>query len=343
MEPRIQYAKTRDGVTIACYTQGEGRPFIEMPPIPVSLASGHSRIPQWQAWNEQIAQRAMFIRYDCRGAGMSDRDVNDYSLDAWLLDLETVVDSLGLPPFTLFAGNSLAVPVAIAYGARWPARVSHLVLWQAHTRGSHLTGHPGFAATLDLMERDWKLFSETLAHVTEGWAESEMARREAALIRENQTPRGLRAALTAASGIDVSGLLSEIRSPTLVLHRRGRGYELGESRRVASEIPNARLVVVEGSSTSWSLQHPEAVLRAIDEFRSSENGSGRSAVRLSAREVEVLRLLAEGRSTREIGLDLVLTVRTVERHITNIYRKIDAHNRAQATAFALHHGLTSRS
>src|SRR4029453_2509566 len=106
---------------------------------------------------------------------------------------------------------------------------------------------------------------------------------------------------------------------------------------------NARLVVVEGSSTSWSLQHPEAVLRAIDEFRSSANESGRSAVRLSAREVEVLRLLAEGRSTREIGLALVLTVRTVERHITNIYRKIDARNRAQATAFALHHGLTSRS
>jgi hypothetical protein len=161
------------------------------------------------------------------------------------------------------------------------------------------------------MERDWKLFSETLAHVTEGWPESEMARREAALIRENQTPRGLRAALTAASGIDVSGLLSEIESPTLVLHRRGRGYDLGESRRVASEIPNARLVTVEGSSTSWSLQHPEAVLRAIDEFLgyTSEAEPQAAVAGLSPRETEVLRLLAAGKSSREIGAELVLAVR----------------------------------
>jgi DNA-binding CsgD family transcriptional regulator/tetratricopeptide (TPR) repeat protein len=64
---------------------------------------------------------------------------------------------------------------------------------------------------------------------------------------------------------------------------------------------------------------------------------------LSLREVEVLRLLAEGKSSREVGAELVLTVRTVERHITNIYRKIGAHNRAQATAFALEHGLTRRA
>jgi DNA-binding CsgD family transcriptional regulator len=64
---------------------------------------------------------------------------------------------------------------------------------------------------------------------------------------------------------------------------------------------------------------------------------------LSPRETDVLRLLAAGKSSREVGAELVLTVRTVERHITNIYRKIGARNRAQATSFALEHRLVDRS
>ncbi|HEV8573607.1 MAG TPA: helix-turn-helix transcriptional regulator, partial [Dehalococcoidia bacterium] len=61
---------------------------------------------------------------------------------------------------------------------------------------------------------------------------------------------------------------------------------------------------------------------------------------LTEREVEVLRLVAEGRTSREIGDELVLSMRTVERHITNIYAKINAHTRAQATAYALARGLS---
>jgi DNA-binding NarL/FixJ family response regulator len=114
---------------------------------------------------------------------------------------------------------------------------------------------------------------------------------------------------------------------------------------VASAIPNARLVSIEGTAYSWALEHPEAVLQAIDEFvcwsRAPE--PPRLAGSLSPRELEVLRLVAQGRSSREIGAELVLTVRTVERHISNIYRKIGAHNRAQATAYAMEHGLIGRS
>jgi DNA-binding CsgD family transcriptional regulator len=60
---------------------------------------------------------------------------------------------------------------------------------------------------------------------------------------------------------------------------------------------------------------------------------------LTEREVEVLRLIAAGRSNREIADELVLSVRTVERHITNLYGKIDARGKADATAYALGHGL----
>ena len=61
---------------------------------------------------------------------------------------------------------------------------------------------------------------------------------------------------------------------------------------------------------------------------------------LTRREVEVLRLIAAGRSNRAIGGELALSVRTVERHITNLYGKIDAANRADATAYAFRRGLT---
>ena len=61
---------------------------------------------------------------------------------------------------------------------------------------------------------------------------------------------------------------------------------------------------------------------------------------LTAREVEVLRLVAAGRSNRAIAAALSLSVRTVERHIANILRKIDAHSKAEATAYAFRHGLT---
>jgi pimeloyl-ACP methyl ester carboxylesterase len=305
MEP-TQYVRTSDGVKIGVCRKGRGIPFVEMPPIPFSHGAGPSDIPEWQAWDEQIARRGMLVEYDCRGAGMSDRDVPDYSLDAWVRDLEAVSDSLGHDRIVLFAPDSLAVPVAIAYAARRPQRVSHLIPWQAHAQITHILNDPGFAAVLELMDKDWTLFSEVLMQVWEGWSEPETAHREAAKIREIHTPEGLRAALDAAIQIDVSDLLPQVTTPTLVLHRRDGRQPFSEAMRVASGIPGAQLAVVEGSSSSWALQHPEAVLAAIDQF---VGWLGEPAPRryrpLSPRELEVLRLLAEGRSSREISAELV--------------------------------------
>lgn len=344
MERPTQYAMTSDGVKIAFCTKGRGRAFVEMPPMPFSHGAGPSDIPEWQAWDEQIARRGMLVEYDCRGSGMSERDVTDYSLDAWTRDLEAVVNSLALEHFILFAPDSLAVPVAIAYAARSPERPSHLILWQAHAQITYITNDPGFAAVLDLMDRDWTLFTEVLMQVWEGWEDLETAHREAAKIRQLHTRQGLRAALNAAVQVDVSDLLPQVRSPTLVLHRREGRQPLSEALKVASGIPGARLVEVEGSSSSWGLQHPEAVLQLIDEFVGwgCKSEPRRGTARLSPRELEVLGLLAEGRSSREVSRELTLEARTVERHITNIYRKINARNRAQATAFAIEHGLTRR-
>jgi parallel beta-helix repeat protein len=137
MERPTQYARTRDGVKIAFTTKGSGTPFVEMPPIPFCHGAGPAEIPEWQAWDEELSRRGMLVMYDCRGTGMSDREVADYSLDGWVRDVDAVVDALRLDRFVLFAPDSLAVPVAIAYAARNADRVSHLILWQAHSHVHH--------------------------------------------------------------------------------------------------------------------------------------------------------------------------------------------------------------
>jgi len=102
MEPRIQYAKTSDGVSIAFSTLGEGMPFVHMP-FPFShLQLGWER-PETRSWLERLTKGLQVVAYDGRGNGLSDRNVTDFSLDAGVRDLEAVVDRLSLEQFVLFA------------------------------------------------------------------------------------------------------------------------------------------------------------------------------------------------------------------------------------------------
>ena len=75
MEPRIQYATTSDGVSIAYWTLGEGPPLIWMPPLPISHIQMEWQIPEWRAWDERLAKNRTLIRYDSRGSGLSDSTV----------------------------------------------------------------------------------------------------------------------------------------------------------------------------------------------------------------------------------------------------------------------------
>jgi len=98
MEPRIQYARTADGVSIAFWTLGEGTPLVEMPAMPLSNIQMEWQIPEVRRWYERLSEKIKLVRYDCRGAGLSDRDVTDYSFEAQVLDLEAVVDRPPLWP-----------------------------------------------------------------------------------------------------------------------------------------------------------------------------------------------------------------------------------------------------
>src|SRR4030042_402023 len=128
MEPRIQYAQTADGVSIAFWTLGEGPPLVVMPNVPWSHIQLEWQWPGDRMWLERLVEKRKLIRYDARGCGLSDREVADCSLDAHLLDLEAVVQRLGLDRFVLL-GFLDSGPLAIMYAARRPESVSRLVLW----------------------------------------------------------------------------------------------------------------------------------------------------------------------------------------------------------------------
>jgi class 3 adenylate cyclase len=265
MEPRIHYAKTADGVSIAFWTLGKGKPFVQMP-----LLESHIEM-EWhfrgfRRWYERMAQHGMVVRYDRRGCGLSERDVTDYSLDAFVSDLEAVVDRLGLESFPLM-GLMFSGPVAIAYAVRHPERVSHLILWGTWARGSDFLRSPQVQAQRALIGKDWDFYTESTAQFVYGWSGGEGARRTAVFMREAITPEALEASFEAAGDFDVTSSLEQVRSPTLILHRRQAPYPgLDVARGLASQIPDARLVVLEGEAALPWLADTNAVLEAIDEF-----------------------------------------------------------------------------
>ena len=263
MEPRIQYAKTSDGVNIAFCAHGKGTPLVQM-----WNPQGHIRqqweVPEFRTFYERLAQNRMLVQYDNRGTGLSERDVSDFSLEALALDIAAVADRLGLERFALW-GNITMGPVAIAYAARYPERVSHLILWCSYARASDLLKSPQFQVLGRLMD-NWELYTETLAHYAFGWGGGEAARRYAATIREGITQETLRAFQDQLFRADVTDLLPQVRAPTLVLHRRQfRLVSVDAATGLASSIPNARLALLEGESGGYQWDS-QAVLDSMEEF-----------------------------------------------------------------------------
>lgn len=271
MEPRIQYATTVDGVSIALSTIGEGLAFVMPPPaLPWSHIELEWQIPEWRHFYEHLADRYRLVRYDGRGAGLSDKRIDDYSFESMVRDFEAVVDRLDLDRFAIFAPFFTA-PMAIAYATRHPARVSHLILWCGFARAVDGRGPPAVVETLDrMLALDYEMFTETLAHTVFGWSEGESAHRMAVYMQQSLSAEAARACWGTNDDLDVEDLLPAITAPTLVLHRRDFPLiDQSVPRRLAALIPNAALTMVEGSSLSPYTGDIEPLLKLIDDFLST--------------------------------------------------------------------------
>jgi DNA-binding CsgD family transcriptional regulator/pimeloyl-ACP methyl ester carboxylesterase len=300
----------------------------------------------------QLAQRLTLVHYDGRGTGHSQRDVTDLSLGAMVSDLEAVIGRAGLPEVSLL-GQYNSCPHAIAYAARHPERVKRMVLFAGSARGWNAMSARQTQALLSLIEQDWDLFADSAAHQWMGWSSGEAGRAVADGIRGAVTPQIARATLQAASAADVTEQLPRVAAPTLVLHPRGMTQiPIDAARSLAMGLPRGRLVVLEGAQPVLFTEDSGEVVSMLADFfgkgiepaaapvaEAAGSHATEPPMGLSRRELEVLRLVAAGESNSQIARRLGLSTHTVERHVANMYRKIGARGRADATAYALRHGL----
>ncbi len=268
MEQQIRFCTTSDGVRIAYAVAGQGPPLVMVLGW-VSHLEWQWEDPFFRSWFEPYAQRFLFVRYDKRGTGLSDRGVRDFSVEARLRDLEAVIDHVKLPRFALW-GASEGGAVAIAFAARNPRRVSRLVLYGTHASGLARGREEATKAVVDLVRAEWGLGSRTMATIFNPQATTDDVQRFMKLQQVGATREDAADMAQANLEVDVSDLLPLIECPTLVVHATGDlavPFELG--REIASGIPDARFVPIESErhfvADEAQAQAQEAILDFLQE------------------------------------------------------------------------------
>ena len=351
VQQELRFARSADGTRIAWARHGSGPPLV-IATCWLSHLQYDWESPVWRHFLHELGRFATVVRYDERGHGLSDRDVTDFTQERRVEDLEAVVAEAGYDRFALMV-MAQGGPVGIEYTARHPGRVTRLVFYGSYA-----------AAQRDATPEDLELSDTFEAMIKVGWARPEsMFRRvfTSMMIPEateeqmswlDELQRRVCTAEVAYTSrvernrADAIARLPEIDVPTLVIHSTGdRMNAFDEAVFLTERIRGARLVpldsqnhIVLGDEPAWRV--------FVDEVRSflgaAEDtvGDGPTTLPagrhladvLSERELEVLRLVADGLDNEAIAERLYLSVRTVERHLTNIYVKLDLTGRAARAA-----------
>ncbi|MBO0843540.1 MAG: helix-turn-helix transcriptional regulator, partial [Nocardioides sp.] len=161
--------------------------------------------------------------------------------------------------------------------------------------------------------------------------------------RTATSPGWARRWFTEIARNDVTALVPKVVAETLVLHRQAESQIPVEvSRRLAEALPRGRLVELPGTTPTLFVEGGgDDVALVTTWFRTGElttPGPARRPSLLTARERDVLRLIATGVTNAEVAGDLGISEHTVERHAANLYRKLGVRSRAEATAWAIRNG-----
>ena len=276
----VSFCKASDGVHLAVASSGSGMPLVKAANW-LNHIEYDWQSPVWSPLLTLLSEKFRLIRYDERANGLSDWNAVDVSFEAFVRDLEAVVDALGLEKFALL-GMSQGAAVSIAYAARHPQRVSRLVLVGGYALGWRKREGP-----LELEKRE---ALETLVRL--GWGQDNPAFRQVFtslfipggtseqmqwfndLQRVSASPENAIRLGRAFGEIDVSALLPKVTVPTLVLHARGDArVPFEQGLMLAREIPGAQFVALE-SDNHVILSHEPAWPRFADEvcaFLQQEN------------------------------------------------------------------------
>jgi class 3 adenylate cyclase len=246
MDGQVRYVTTPDGVRIAYAAHGEGIPYVFVPgwisnlEIDQQMFQGAGILDAYDG--------IMRVTLDKRGTGLSSRNLDDYSLDARIMDIEAVVEDLGLDTFAL-GGLSEGGPIAIAFAAKHPDRVTRLVIAGSYANGAGLAGSKELQdGVFSILKAEWGLASKVLSELFIGDTESFMTPEAfGAYQRSGANAEDAYKILRAAADIDVRPLLSSIKCPTLVSHNRDdKVVPIELAQEVAAGIKGARFVSFRG-------------------------------------------------------------------------------------------------
>lgn len=279
----IRFCTASDGTRIAYSTVGSGPPLVKAANW-LNHLEYEWESPVWKHWTEAISRHHQFVRYDERGCGLSDWHVQDLSFDAFVHDLETVVDALGVERFDLL-GISQGGAVAVAYAARHPEKVSHLILCGAYARGWQVRGDVNViearTALIKLVRLGWGKNNEAFRQIFTRRFIPDAGPEELEYFNELQrisaSPENAARLMEEFSRIDVRDRLAVITCPTLVLHSEADdAIPFDEGRWLAAGIAGARFVplpsrnhLVLAQERAWVI-----MVRELGEFLEWGQGQG---------------------------------------------------------------------
>src|SRR5438874_2271631 len=346
----VRYVTASDGTRLAWAEAGAG-------PVVVKAANWLTHLeyewesPVWKHWLQFFSAHWRFVRYDERGCGMSDWHGGPLSLDQWFADLESVIDAARPDGPVALLGISQGAAACVRYAVEHPERVARMILYGGYSRGSLRRGdaptEQAYRAMVDLTRVAWgkdnptfrQLFTSRFipggSHEQLQWFND--------LCLKTTTGEIAASLFEARAVMDISPLLSEVRVPTLVVHARDdEVIPIAEGRRLAGGIPGAEFVELD-SRNHILLEHEpawqrfqEAVLAFV---QPGEAATDLAFAALSARERQVLALMADGLSNTDIAERLTISEKTVRNHASNLFDKLGVWSRAQAIVFARDHGF----
>ena len=348
----VRFCRSFDGTRLAWSATGRGRPVLLLPSWLTHL-DYQARSTAWRPWLQALGDRYRLIRYDPRGCGLSDRETDNLTFDAWVRDVDAVLDASGAEKVAV-VGICQGGAVALAHAARSPERVEALVLHGTYARGRDRRDdtpvEPAKAKVmLDMMELGWaeedSAFMRAFATQFQPDGGLDHLRSWCEMQRQATTARTAVALTRIMFDIDVQEEARRITCPTLVIHAaQDAVVPVEEGRLLARTIPGATFLELSSRNHFPLPKEPAwaAILDALDRFLPARTGPEDGFADLSQRERQVLEAIAAGLDNEEIGAALEISEKTVRNHVSNVMAKLGTATRAKAIVAAIRAGLGPR-
>lgn len=334
----VRFVSTHDGLSLAWARSGNGQPLVKASAWLTHLEYD-SESPVWSHWTAFFEQNFDFLRYDERGCGLSDRETGRLDIESWTDDLTRVIDAGGIAkPFALMA-MSQGTGAAVAYAARNPDRVSHLILIGGYARGAYKRNDPKgaklYQAVVDIFRAGFDdqnpAFREVFTKRFLPAGNPEKIKWFNQLCRRTVDAETGARLIDARGHMDVSSELKNVKCPTLILHAHSDGVApVSEGKFLAKNIPNAELHVLSSENhilqpdePAWS-EACQAILKFLGGHASTID------LGLTPKESEILDQICAAKSNKEIARILDVSEKTVRNHATKIFAKLGVATRQEA-------------